>query len=62
MSLPCDAAARFSTKEADRPTVIIPMFCAVYSRSNQSNRESNKSFYRVPNVVVQKGGKMQDAA
>ncbi|XP_035998273.1 uncharacterized protein LOC118564392 [Fundulus heteroclitus] len=33
----------------------MPMFCVVYGCSNRSNREKEKSFYRVPKIVVHKG-------
>ncbi|CAL8333513.1 unnamed protein product [Boreogadus saida] len=35
----------------------MPMFCAVYGCSNRSTREKDKSFFRVPKVVVHKGEK-----
>ncbi|KAM7375531.1 hypothetical protein PAMA_014576 [Pampus argenteus] len=35
----------------------MPMVCVVYGCSNRSNRETTRSFYRVPKVVVHKGEK-----
>ncbi|XP_051992214.1 uncharacterized protein LOC127650670 isoform X2 [Xyrauchen texanus] len=35
----------------------MPMFCVVYGCSNRSNRETTRSFYRVPKVVLHKGEK-----
>lgn len=33
----------------------MPMCCVVYGCANRSNREKNKSYYRVPKVVAHKG-------
>ncbi|XP_028299993.1 uncharacterized protein LOC114461801 isoform X2 [Gouania willdenowi] len=35
----------------------MPMFCVVYGCSNRSNREKDKSFYRIPKIVIHKGEK-----
>lgn len=36
------------------------LFCAVDGRSNRSNRETNKSLYRVPEIVAHKGKNIQE--
>ncbi|KAK0145558.1 hypothetical protein N1851_015512 [Merluccius polli] len=35
----------------------MPMFCVVYGCSNRSTREKEKSYFRIPKVVVHKGEK-----
>ncbi len=37
----------------------MPKFCAVYGRTNWSNRENQKSYFRVPKVVTHKGEKFK---
>lgn len=37
--------------------VVMPMICVVSGCANRSNRETDRSFFRVPKVVVHKGEK-----
>ncbi|KAJ8392011.1 hypothetical protein AAFF_G00083210 [Aldrovandia affinis] len=38
----------------------MPYACVVYGCSNRSNRERNRSFYRVPKVILHKGEKCKE--
>lgn len=46
-----------STAEAVQQTLIMPMLCVVYSRSNWSNSETNMFFIRRPGLLFVKGKK-----
>ena len=35
-------------------------FCAIYGCSNRSNRETNKSFYRLPAVIRNQGERTEE--